>query len=163
MDLRRLTRTCLFCNSEFYVDEYVNKSGRIVTNHRKYCSNDCYCQATGKKNRYKAGWYKGIHCDSSWELIFVVYCLDHNINIERNIEPIVYYDENEKRSYFYPDFIVNNELIEIKGQKTENAIKKQQYAPNVKFLYDVDLKPYKDYIIKKYGKDFIKLYEDKSI
>ena len=42
--------------------------------------------------RGKKGWYKGIFCDSSWELAFLVYHLEHNLYIERC---------KEKRKYFY--------------------------------------------------------------
>jgi len=31
----------------------------------------------------KKGWYKGIWCDSSWELAFLIYHLDHNLSIKR--------------------------------------------------------------------------------
>lgn len=36
------------------------------------------------KKGYKYGWYKGHHCDSSWELAYLMYHLDNNISIERN-------------------------------------------------------------------------------
>ncbi|MEI7942893.1 MAG: hypothetical protein WCH76_06985 [Candidatus Riflemargulisbacteria bacterium] len=37
-----------------------------------------------KSGRGKHGWYKGIWCDSSWELAWVMYHLDHGIPFERN-------------------------------------------------------------------------------
>jgi hypothetical protein len=36
--------------------------------------------------RGKKGWYKGFFCDSSYELAYLIYCLDHQINIKRNTE-----------------------------------------------------------------------------
>ena len=36
-----------------------------------------------KSGRGKKGRYKGIWCDSSWELAFVLYCLDRNRSISR--------------------------------------------------------------------------------
>ena len=30
----------------------------------------------------KQGWYHGIHCDSTWELAFLVYYTEHNLYIE---------------------------------------------------------------------------------
>ena len=44
-------------------------------------NNGGYRQGSG---RGKKGWYKGFFCDSSWELAYVIYCLDHNIDIKRN-------------------------------------------------------------------------------
>ena len=40
--------------------------------------------------RGKKGWYKGFFCDSSWELAFVIYCLDHKIKIERKTTKLDY-------------------------------------------------------------------------
>lgn len=39
--------------------------------------------------RGKKGWYKGFFCDSSWGLAYIIYCLDHNIDIKRNMEKIL--------------------------------------------------------------------------
>ena len=109
--------------------------------------------------RGKHGWYKGYWCDSSWELAWVIYNLDHNIDFKRNTEkfPYIY---NDKIKHFIPDFIINNEFIEIKGWKnkiTEEKIKQFNYPITV--LYGDDLKEIFEYVIKSYGKDFIKLYE----
>ena len=32
----------------------------------------------------KKGWYKGIFCDSTYELVFVIYYKDHEIPIKRS-------------------------------------------------------------------------------
>ena len=50
----------------------------------------------GSVRNYKSGWYRGIHCDSSWELAFVIYYLDHNINIERCTEKRIYILDNKE-------------------------------------------------------------------
>lgn len=76
-------------------------------------------KAGGNLNRYGVrgrchyGTYKGFHCDSSYELAFVVYCLEHNIDIVRNKTGFKY-EYNNQEHFYYPDFIVNNEYIEIK-------------------------------------------------
>ena len=67
--------------------------------------------------RGKQGWYKGIYCDSSWELAFLVYYLDHNMNIKRCEERREYFYNNEKHTYI-PDFITDEGIVEIKGYKT---------------------------------------------
>lgn len=107
------------------------------------------------------GYYKGIHCDSSWELAYLIYCLDHNIPIKRcNIKfPYVY--KNEEHIYT-PDFIINNnKIIEIKGFKDIRwSIKKKCcYENNIEIIDENKIKPYIEYVKNKYGKDFIKLYE----
>ena len=110
---------------------------------------------------YKSGWYHGIHCDSSWELAFVIYCKEHNINIKRCKE-IRYYILDNKKYEYHPDFIVNNTIIEIKGLKSSNSNAKQLYNPDIIFLYKNDMKKYLDYVINKYGNNFIELYEKKD-
>ncbi len=108
--------------------------------------------------RGKKGWYKGFFCDSSWELAYVIYCLEHNINIKRNEEKRKYKFKNVEKTYI-PDFIVEGEVIEIKGYKTEEWIAKLAANPDVKVLYEKDLKEILEYVKSNYGKNFIDLYE----
>ena len=57
--------------------------------------------ATCKKNKKSGGyrrnggkgirgWYKGYWCDSSWELAYVIYNLEHNIHFIRNTKGFNY-------------------------------------------------------------------------
>lgn len=111
--------------------------------------------------RGKKGRYKGIWCDSSWELAYLIYCLDHGIKIERCTESFDYEYEGQKHKYF-PDFIVEGTYIEIKGFNTDKVQAKIKYFPQdkaYKILYNTDLSNVFNYVKEKYGKDFIKLYE----
>lgn len=108
--------------------------------------------------KYKSGLYHGIHCDSSWELAFIIYCEDHNIKVERNKEYLTYIFENKEYKY-YPDFIINNQLYEIKGYENDKAKVKHQQHPEVIYLDKNKMKLYIDYVIDKYGNDYIKLYD----
>jgi len=108
--------------------------------------------------RGKKGWYKGFFCDSSWELAYVVYCLEHNIDIKRNIEKRQYV-WNDKVKNYIPDFIVQGNLIEVKGFKTEQWMAKLEANPDVRVLYEKDLEPILEYVKNKYGKHFTNLYE----
>ena len=111
--------------------------------------------------RGKKGWYKGFFCDSSWELAFLVYHLDFDKTIARCTEVRTYYWEGKLRRY-YPDFVVDDKIIEIKGYKTPQWEAKLAAHPDIVSLYADDIKPYLEYVISKYGKDFIKLYEIKK-
>lgn len=53
-----------------------------------------YVEGSG---RGKKGRYKGFYCDSSWELAYVMYCLDHNICIERNTAKFEYVFEEQTK------------------------------------------------------------------
>ena len=151
---------CKYCNKEFSISDIRDISGRL------YCSKECkhkylsehtggYRQGSG---RGKQGWYKGIHCDSSWELAYLVYHLDHNLYIERCKEKR-YYVWNNKQHTYYPDFITDDGIIEIKGYSTDQWKSKEEQNSDVKVLYKNEIKPYLDYVTNTYGTDFIKLYD----
>ena len=114
--------------------------------------------------RGKKGWYKGYWCDSSWELAWVIYSLDHNIKFERNNTGFVYLYKGKKRKY-YPDFISNKIYFEIKGRRKYEEMddidkeKISQFKKELKVLYSKDIDPYLKYVKNKYGENFISLYE----
>lgn len=109
--------------------------------------------------RGKSGWYKNYWCDSSWELAFVIYNLEHNIPFKRNTEKFEYKYENNIYNYI-PDFIMSDGYyVEIKGYETEQTFAKYQSCNKLIILKEKDLKHVFEYVINKYGKDFIKLYE----
>ena len=111
-----------------------------------------------KTGRGKKGRYKGFWCSSTYELAYVIYCLDHGINIKRNLDGFEYEFKGKKHKY-YPDFIVDNEYIEIKGfWKEEVDIKAAAVGKPIKILYPEDLKQVFLYVEKKYNK-----YVDKNI
>jgi len=109
--------------------------------------------------RGKRGWYKGYWCDSSWELAWVIYNLDHGISFERNREGFTYIFEGAKYKY-YPDFIMKDTYVEIKGYENDKfRAKKKQFPQKLKVLYFKEIKPILEYVENKYGKDFVKLYK----
>lgn len=120
-----------------------------------HVKNGGYRQGSG---RGKKGWYKGFFCDSSWELAYVVYCLEHNIDIKRNTAQRKYIWEGKTKNYI-PDFIVDGTITEIKGYKSEQWIAKLEANPDITVLYQRDMESILTYVCEKYGKDFIKLYE----
>lgn len=112
--------------------------------------------------RGKKGWYKGFFCDSSWELAFVIYCLEHDIEIKRNTEKRQYIWQDKIKNYI-PDFIVNGVITEIKGFKTEQWLAKLKSNPDIKVLYEKDLQITLNYVINKYGKNYIELYKKMEV
>lgn len=110
--------------------------------------------------RGKKGWYKGFWCDSSWELAYVIYNLEHNIAFERNTEGFEYTFNGEKH-FYYPDFKEENTYVEIKNFKTNKFSSKIEcFKKPLKVLMKNDLKTILEYVNQRYGADFIKLYED---
>ena len=113
--------------------------------------------------RGKKGWYKNHFCDSTWELAWVIYHLEKDISFKRNIEYFEYEFKGKIKKY-YPDFIIKDIYYEIKGRREYKDLDDQtrdkidQFKGNLKVLFQKDMKPYLDYAISKYGKDFHKLY-----
>lgn len=109
--------------------------------------------------RGKKGWYKGFWCASSWELAFVIFNLEMNNKIKKN-KKFFEYQYNGKTYKYYPDFILNNEYVEIKGYENDKAKeKKEQFPYKLNTYYYEEMKPILEYVISKYGADFTKLYE----
>jgi len=159
---------CEICGKEYTTRTY--KNGLWI----KTCSKECatklrvktYHKNTNKNvggyrkgsGRGKSGWYKEYWCDSSYELAYVIYNLEHNIPFKRNTEGFKYIWKNKEHTYF-PDYIVNEKYIEIKGYETkQNIFKYNAVLKPLIILRKKDLKYILDYVINKYGKDYIKLY-----
>ena len=159
---------CAFCGNPIDFDN----------RYRKYCSDECFKNfmsidrkqkfKDGKitysnvRNKYKYGTYKGISCDSSYELALVIYLIDNKIQFERNRTISFPYEYNGSTHNFFPDFIVRNTYVELKNRHSEETEAKCRCIPDnisFKILYGKDLKPVFDYVISKYGKDYIKLYD----
>ena len=148
--------------------------------HNKTCSEECRRKRLSeftilnvakhdgnlntKNSGYKHGYYNGIYCASSYELAFVVYCLEHNINIKRNSQGFIY-QFNGKQHIYYPDFIVDESTyIETKGYCADSVQAKIDYFPkNLKYkiIYKQEMKQYLAYCIKKYGRKFWDTLYDK--
>lgn len=112
-------------------------------------------------SRGKQGWYKGHWCDSSWELAYVIYNLEHDIKFKRNDKGFEYTFENKIYKY-YPDFILEDgTYVEIKGYKTKKDFEKISQFPFTLYVYEFEqMKDILNYVEKKYGKNFIKLYDN---
>ena len=108
----------------------------------------------------KKGHYNGIYCDSTWELAFLVYYNEHNLKVERCKEEREYLFNNEKH-FYYPDFITDEGIIEVKGRIDKKAIEKHKQNLDI-IVYDkYKMKPILEYVIHKYGKEFWKVLYDK--
>ena len=121
-------------------------------------NNGGYREGSGRGMK---GWYKNIFCDSSWELAFLIYHLDNDIEITRCKEVRKYIYADVERDY-HPDFVVENTIYEIKGYVTDQSIAKSLANPDIKIINKHDIKFYLDYAVDTYGKDFVSLYETKK-
>ena len=105
--------------------------------------------------KWKGGYYKGIRCDSTYELAYVVYCLDNSIPIKRCKESFVYLYEGKQHRY-HPDFIINeNEIVEIKGyvsdKRQREIIKLKAATCNAVVLHGLDMLYCFEWVKANYG------------
>lgn len=164
-------------------DKFCVRCGKklCIQNTSGYCRNCIYysvdfrsklsagLRRSGKAGGYRVnsswghhGWYKGYHCDSSWELAYVIYNLDHGISFARNYEKFKYKYQGKWHNYL-PDFVVDTNYIEIKGRWTDKwqaKLDQFPYPDRLVVLTRKDMKPYIDYTISTYGSDFVRLYEN---
>lgn len=166
-------RNCEQCNIEFKLNR--------LNPYKKTCSKSCSTQLkifTRKNNltkgiisrgggmregsgRGKSGHYKGFYLNSTYELAYVIYHIDHNLNIKRNIKGYSYFDPDRNKYFkFYPDFITDDELVEIKGYKTKlTSYKLTGVSEPIKVLYKEDLKEIFEYVKISTGLPIERLYE----
>lgn len=163
--------------SEYYDD---NKK-KIMSRKRKKTLNQRYGKEYSIREDYV---YKNIVFNSSWELAVYIWAKNHKKRIIK--EPCCFiYKYNHKTYRYYPDFSIDNELIEIKGDqflefykngKIKNlknpysADKNEMYHQkfkcmqkhNVKIWSKKDLKPILSYIHKKYGRNYLNQFKKKK-
>ena len=63
--------------------------------------------------------FNNVIFDSSWELSYYLYLKKNNINFQYHPtdKEFIYFDSNNKKRIYYPDFKIDNEYIEIKGDQ----------------------------------------------
>lgn len=167
--LNRQINVCQWCGKEFTGSRYKKtcseKCRRLLTS-KSIAQTQQICQTLGGKRthsgRGKKGRYHGIWCDSSWELAWVIYQEEHCIQLKRYHGYFEYKFEGKIHKY-YPDFqLEDGTIVEIKGYESKQWKAKLDYLPKssvLQILGKNEMKPILDYVISKYGKDFISLYE----
>lgn len=136
---RRRYKTCSNkCAKEMAARQYRgNPSGKMGGNR-------------DRGGRSKSGYYKGYFCGSTYELIYTIYNIDHNIHFERNKKGFPY-EYNGKTHNYYPDYITADGYVEIKGYWTDLVdIKLAAVKEPIKILYKKDLQYAFDYVSKTY-------------
>jgi hypothetical protein len=110
--------------------------------------------------RGKKGWYRGFWCDSSWELAWVMYQLDHGVGFTRNTVGFEYSFLGETHK-FYPDFrLVDGTYVEVKGWlDARNKAKVQQFPHEMQVVGKQEIATILNYAKSTYGEDFTRLYQ----
>jgi hypothetical protein len=112
--------------------------------HNETCSWECRNAYLSKQfhnsnNRAiwgKRGWHNGIHCDSTWELAFVIYCEKQGLPVQRCRRGFPYVDANGQTRTYYPDFIVGDTYFEIKGRIDDLTSLKSKSVPENFYIFN---------------------------
>jgi hypothetical protein len=110
--------------------------------------------------RGKKGWYRGFWCDSTYELAFVVWAVDHEIPFERNLE-LFPYEYQGQVLHWMPDFLLaDGTYIEIKGYLSNQARAKFEYFLRPLAIFTrTDLSRMFDYAHQHCGRNLVAVYE----
>ena len=157
-----ITLKCCSCNQKFEVQPSSSK--------RRFCSRECSNRSQKRapggyrpgSGRSKSGYYKGIYCGSSYELVWCIHRLDHDLPFERFEGKLTNGDIT-----YIPDFLIDgNTIVELKGyeQKAKTAKKTalaESLGYNVQVLYEKDLQEQFQYVNQTYDfQNVWELYDD---
>lgn len=140
-----------------------------------------------RKELHKKYQINNLKFDSSWEIAYFIWLTDKNMSFIYQPAVSFEYYVDGKIHYYFPDFIVENEVIEIKGdhffdkntgymicpwkqpnwklkdiEKNNQIYRAKQLCMeenNVKILRNSDLKPILQYIEEKYGKNYLQQFK----
>ena len=150
---------CPICNELIPYSQRFNltcgkKDCAIASVVQKNRENGVYARTGGYREgsgRSKSGYWKGDFCGSTYELVYWIYCKEHNIPIERNTKRYPYIFEGKEHTYL-PDYIVDGKLVEIKGYVNAAALAKAAAVPEgIQILTIKELEPMMEYVDKTYG------------
>ena len=154
---------CSFCKCSFLVGSN-NKN-------KKTCSKECLRKHQSLNNARqgtygKCGYYKGVFCGSTWELAFLVFNLDKGRDIKRCELTFKYNLEDGGHTYF-PDFIMDNIIYEVKGREYGSLVEKNEAVRKAGYKIVMIKKKEINPIIKSVKesykvKNLIDLYDKKS-
>lgn len=159
------------------LEKYNDKNYNNKEKHRETCIINYGVASYSKTTDYihkalKKYKYDGKQFDSTWELCFWIYATENGHTIVK--EPIRFkYEYDGDVHYYFPDFLYDGELIEIKGSqflkndtlvnpydKGQDGLYSAKYKcmidNGVKILTDVSFAI--DYVNKKFTKDYVRLF-----
>ena len=158
---KKSRETCL----EKYGVEYPSQNNEIKEKIKNTAIKNHNGIGFARKDLIKRYFYDNNYFDSSWELAYYIWLKDNNIDFEYHPDIFFeYIDVNNIKRRYFPDFKINNDYIEIKGDflvednifKMDNNKFKCIQENTKEILYKNDIKKYIEYIKEKYGKNYLK-------
>jgi ribosomal protein S30 len=138
---------------------YNNSEKRMQTNIERYGGPTALFSKEIRDKARRKYTYQGMPFDSSWEIAYWIWCIDNGHKIERNNQKYPISDTQ----YCFPDFIVDGQIVEIKGDNlmkcSDWPLKEACYnRHNIRVLMSADIAPIMEYIEDKYGKQYLKSF-----
>lgn len=108
---KRYSRNCPICNIEIFV----SSPSRVKRFEGKRCKScESMERLKNKKSYGFSGTYNSLFFRSTLELSFLIEHTNEKIESGENSKWRVEYILNEKAHYYYPDYVIENRMIEIK-------------------------------------------------
>ena len=164
------------CLEKYGVDNYSKTSKSKLYHHNlmqyKITNNIPIYDKSKHSRKYT---YNNICFDSSWELALYIYLTDNNIDFKYQPNIKLKYEHNGINHFYLPDFLIKGRLVEIKSDYllrqmidknfpyySEKENKKYQTIldNNIEIISSKEIKPYLDYINKKYGNTYLKSFRN---
>lgn len=129
-------------------------------------------QRNGQLFNYSIYKYDDMLFDSAWEVAVYIFLKENNIDFRYHDTHITfqYTTKDGKNHIYYPDFVIEGNVYEIKGSqffdmhdRPYNRITKEFWYEkyecmiknNVTIISENEIKPYLNYVNKKYGNHFL--------
>ena len=152
--------------------QYFKKTFRATCLQKYGVDHPSQCPEIQQKMHFKY-FYDNKFFDSSPEIAFYIWLKDNNKDFEYQPKVDLWYEFEGKQHNYCPDFLVDGQLVELKGdqflkedgtwQNPYDHLKDALYeakrqcciANNVKVLYSADYQKYIEYVYQRYGKEFL--------
>lgn len=165
----KIEQTCLnhFGNTNPLVNEKIKEKIK-QTNIKLY--------GTSNPNHNHFYRFDNKNFDSSYELAYYIWLKKHNIDFEYQPDISFSYEYNGTRNY-YPDFLVEDNYVELKGShffenhnknnkminpydRSQDDLYESKHQCMLKYNVEIitDCDKYIEYVSNKYGKDYIKAF-----
>ena len=152
------------------------KAQSRATMQKKYGVNTpAQCPEIRRKQQLRCE-YQGMNFDSIYEIAYYIWLTDHNIAFEYEPNVKFKYVYDGKEHWYMPDFVVDSQYVEIKGDHffNEDGNMRNPWDSSLDDLYEAkhqcmlqnsvkimrvsEMKDIVNYIYAKYGKNYLKQF-----
>ena len=148
----------------------IKKQQETILNH--YGVKNLLLSPEYRKKIFGKYFFENTIFDSGWEIAFYIWLRDNGIDFKYQPNIQFEYTFEGKSHFYFPDFLIGDEIIELKSDYLLEKMKKENTLDNAKYycmLYNnikiynfKDIKFALDYVKKTYGKNYLKQFKIKK-